>query len=75
MRIKLWLALILTLMVLVFIVQNTEEVTIYFLFWQFSLSRALMLMLVFLSGAATGMLALASRRPKGKSKPEFSARD
>jgi len=67
MKIKLYIGLALLGLVLIFILQNTEVVNLKFLFWQLTLSRALLLLLVFVCGLATGLLfgALA-RRPRKK---------
>ena len=67
MKIKLYIGLALLGLVLIFILQNTEVVNLKFLFWQLTLSRALLLLLVFVCGLAAGLLfgALA-RRPRKK---------
>ena len=64
MRWKLYLSLILLLSVLTFVVQNTETVTFNFLFWTLGLPRALMLLVVFITGVATGLLLIASKNPR-----------
>ena len=56
MKKKLGLAMALLLTVVVFTLQNTEMISIRFLFWQFSLSRALMLFLVLGIGVLLGFL-------------------
>ncbi|MEW6519750.1 MAG: LapA family protein [Thermodesulfobacteriota bacterium] len=56
MKKRLGLAMALLLGVVVFTLQNTEMITIRFLFWQFSLSRALMLFLVLGIGVLLGFL-------------------
>jgi uncharacterized integral membrane protein len=68
MRLKIYFATSLLLLLLLFILQNTEVVNLNFLVWQLSLSRALLLLLVFAIGLATGLLFgnLAGRR---KAKP------
>jgi uncharacterized integral membrane protein len=53
---KLSLFMALLLAVVVFTLQNTESISIRFLFWQFSLSRALMLFLVLGIGILLGFL-------------------
>lgn len=53
MNIKMPLVILLLLLVVIFTLQNSEQVNINFLFWHVTLSRALMLFLVL----AVGMLA------------------
>ncbi len=64
MRWKLYLSFILLLSILTFVVQNTETVTFNFLFWTFGLPGALMLLVVFIVGVATGMLLVAGKIPR-----------
>ena len=59
---KLGLVMALLLGVVVFTLQNTEMTSIHFLFWQFSLSRALMLFLVFGIGVLLGFLLCTFRK-------------
>ena len=54
MKIKLSLGAVLLIFVVVFTLQNSEVVNINFLFWSFSLSRALMIFLVFITGVLLG---------------------
>ena len=54
MKIKLSLGALLLIFVVVFTLQNSEVVNINFLFWSFSLSRALMIFLVFITGVLLG---------------------
>lgn len=60
--IKLIGAIVLVVLVLLFVLQNAEPVGVEFLFWTWSASRALVLLIVFLLGAAAGWLARASAR-------------
>ena len=53
MNYKMPLVIVLLLLVVIFTLQNTEQVNISFLFWHVTLSRALMIFLVL----ATGLLA------------------
>ena len=46
----------LLVLAVVFALQNTQVVTLRFLFWQFSLSRALLVLLVLLVGIVVGWL-------------------
>lgn len=61
MRWKLYLSLVLLALVLTFVMQNTESVNFNFFFWTFGLPRALLLLVVFISGLVTGLLLVASR--------------
>jgi len=56
MKFKLYIATALLLLLLIFILQNTEVVNLNFLVWHISLSRALLLLLVFAMGLFLGML-------------------
>lgn len=47
---------------LIFVVQNLETVQVKFLFWTMQMPRALMLLLVFLAGAATSWLVATLKR-------------
>lgn len=53
-RPKTWLGLALTVLVAVLVLQNTEVVEIRLLFWSLSMSRALLLPLVFAAGLLVG---------------------
>lgn len=59
---KLVLAIVLAVLVVVFVLQNIEPVGVEFLAWTWTASRAVILLVVFLVGAAAGWLARASRR-------------
>ena len=54
---KLAVLLVVVLTVFALAVQNTETVTLRFLVWELSMSRFLLLMIVFLLGAMLGALA------------------
>lgn len=54
MNYKLISALILTVVVVLFVVQNTEVVEIRFLFWKMAMSRALVMLFVLIVGVAAG---------------------
>lgn len=60
--VKLIAALLLAALVVVFVLQNAAPVQVAFLAWSWTASRALVLLVVFLLGAATGWLARAARR-------------
>jgi len=62
---KLLFAVILLLLVLIFIFQNTQQVTIQFLLWEVSTARGIMVLLILLAGTLIGWLGraqVASRR-------------
>jgi len=58
MHAKTYLGLALLLLVIVFTLQNTDVVTVHFLFWKLVVSRALMIFIVLVTGILVG-LALA----------------
>lgn len=62
---KLLFAVILLLLVLIFIFQNTQQVAIQFLIWEVSTARGIMVLLILLVGTLIGWLGrgqVASRR-------------
>lgn len=63
MNYKLALVLTLTLIVGIFILQNTSVVEFRFLFWSASMSRALMFFLLIAVGIAVGWLLHGHMRP------------
>jgi uncharacterized integral membrane protein len=68
-KLKLGAALILVLLVLVVVLQNTEPMATRFLFITFTMPRAALLAITFLFGAAAGILlsfGLAKHLPKKK---------
>jgi len=78
MRWRLYLSLILLSLVLTFVMQNTETVNFNFFFWTFGLPRALLLLLVFSGGLASGLLLAAGqavRRSKGSAKNKIESQD
>ncbi|OIP50774.1 MAG: hypothetical protein COX17_10935 [Deltaproteobacteria bacterium CG23_combo_of_CG06-09_8_20_14_all_60_8] len=66
MRVKIATGMALLLLVVIFTLQNTELIVIQFLFWHFSLSRALMLFLVLAVGILIGFMAGRSRLDNAK---------
>ena len=54
MKAKLAAGLLLLLLGIVFTLQNAEVVSVRFLFWSFSMSRVILLFLVFVAGAGAG---------------------
>jgi len=53
---KLYFVFTLVALAVLFIIQNMEVVEIRFLFWSISMSRSLMIFLLFTSGAVSGWL-------------------
>lgn len=58
--IKLVAAIVLAVLVVVFVLQNTDPAGVEFLMWTWSASRAFVLLVVFVVGVAAGWLAKAS---------------
>ncbi|MCW8909815.1 MAG: LapA family protein [Gammaproteobacteria bacterium] len=50
-------SLILIMLLIIFVLQNAAIVTIHFLFWNFSVSRSLMIIIVLLTGVIVGWLS------------------
>ncbi|MDZ7749182.1 MAG: lipopolysaccharide assembly protein LapA domain-containing protein [Halofilum sp. (in: g-proteobacteria)] len=60
--IKLVAAIVLAVLVVVFVLQNTEPVGVQFLAWTWTASRAFALLVVFLVGVVVGWLSRAGTR-------------
>jgi len=56
-NIKMYAGLGLLILVVLFTLQNTETVPISFLFWEFHISRALMIFMVFVVGVLVGLFS------------------
>ncbi len=54
-NIKVYAGLGLLILVVLFTLQNTETVPISFLFWEFRISRALVIFMVFVIGVLVGI--------------------
>ena len=54
-NIKVYAGLGLLILVVLFTLQNTETVPISFLFWEFRISRALMILMIFVVGVLVGI--------------------
>ena len=66
---KFILGIIFGILVVIFIIQNTEVVEINFLFWIISISRALMVLFIFLIGIMIGaILKTVADKKKEKAK-------
>ncbi|KPV40447.1 hypothetical protein AN478_06545 [Thiohalorhabdus denitrificans] len=66
MHYKLLLAIVLLVLVLIFVLQNTTIVDINFLIWEFTLSRGLLVLMVLLVGVAIGWLGRAQLAHRGR---------
>lgn len=64
MKYKLLLTLGLAVVVVLFVVQNTEVVEIRFLFWKMAMSRALVMLFVLIVGIAAGWVLHGYSRRK-----------
>ena len=56
-NLKVYAGMGLLILVALFILQNTETVPISFLFWEFRISRALMIFMVFVIGVLVGLFS------------------
>jgi uncharacterized integral membrane protein len=70
MKIKTILILVLLLFVAVFSVQNAGVITVRFLFWQFALSQALVILLAATCGAVAGLAIGTFSRPRPAPRPK-----
>ena len=64
MNIKLLLGIGLLILVVIFTLQNTQVMTISFLFWTVTLSRALIIFVVLAIGVIVGWILSSLMRPK-----------
>lgn len=65
-QIKIFIGIALLFLVILFVLQNVEPVTLQFLLWSFSLSRALMFFIIFALGMIVGWAlgSLSRGRPR-----------
>lgn len=70
MKIKIAVSLVLAFLLLVFIAQNTETVTVAFLVWSVEMSRVLLLFIMLGAGIALGLLLPGLVRFTGQAKRE-----
>lgn len=69
MKVKLALVLILTIVTVILVAQNTQLMTTRFLFWEITQPRSMSFMLIFLLGSMFGcLLTLFVERKRRKSK-------
>ena len=61
-NIKIYAGLGLLILVVLFTLQNTETVPISFLFWEFRISRVLMILMIFVIGVLVGIFSKYLKR-------------
>ena len=61
-NIKVYAGLGLLILVVLFTLQNTETVPISFLFWEFRISRVLMILMIFVIGVLVGIFSTYLKR-------------
>lgn len=73
---KLIAGIIIGILVVIFIIQNTEIVEINFLFWTFSIPRALMVFIIFIISMLLGAIlkSLDDKRKAIKAKTDDSTK-
>ena len=64
MKIKVIIIILLAILLIVFVLQNTEIVNVNFFFWDLSIPRALLLFVCFAVGLIFGLLIPSSRLKK-----------
>jgi len=64
MRTKVIIIILLTALLVIFVLQNTETVNINFYFWDIIIPRALLLFVCFAMGLIIGLIIPASRKQK-----------
>jgi len=67
MKSKIVVIVVLTVLLIIFVLQNTEVVIVNFWFWDLSLPRALLLFVTFAVGLIIGLMVPTKRKEK---KPE-----
>jgi uncharacterized integral membrane protein len=65
-KVKFIIGIVIGILVVIFILQNTEVVEIGFLFWTISISRALMVFMVFIVGILLGAVLKGMGKKKKK---------
>ncbi len=68
---KFIIGVIIGILVIIFMVQNTEKVDITFLKWSITMVRAIMILIVFVLGIAVGYVARGVRARKKEKKEEL----
>jgi uncharacterized integral membrane protein len=72
MKSKIVVIVLLTVLLIIFVLQNTEIVIVNFWFWDLSLPRALLLFVTFAVGLIVGLMVPTSRKEK-EPEPETPA--
>lgn len=60
------IGIIFGVLVVIFVVQNTEVAEISFLIWSFTVSRAVMYLIIFVLGLSMGWISRSFKRKKKK---------
>ncbi|MCJ2163344.1 MULTISPECIES: LapA family protein [unclassified Pseudodesulfovibrio] len=69
-RVHIVLTVFLTTLFILFLVQNTEQVQVAFLFWSFSTPRALLLLATLFIGIIIGLLTVMGRPKKNTARKQ-----
>jgi len=64
MKSKIVIIIVLAVLLIIFVLQNTEMVVVKFWFWDASIPRALLLFVTFAVGLIIGLMVPASRKRK-----------
>lgn len=64
MKSKIVIIILLAVLLIIFVLQNTEVVTIKFWFWDMSIPRALLLFVTFAIGLIIGLMVPSTRKSK-----------
>lgn len=64
MKTKVIIIILLAVLLIVFVLQNTEIVNVNFVFWDLSIPRALLLFVCFAMGLIIGLIIPSSRKKK-----------
>lgn len=64
MKSKIVIIIVLAVLLIIFVLQNTEVVTIKFWFWDMSIPRALLLFVTFAIGLIIGLMVPSTRKSK-----------
>lgn len=66
MKTKIAIIIVLAVFLIVFVLQNTENVGVNLLFWEVNIPRALLLFICFAIGLIIGLIIPSSRNTDGK---------
>jgi len=67
MKTKIFVIILLTVLLIIFVLQNTEIVVVKFWFWDLSLPRALLLFVCFAIGLIIGLIVPSTQKSTQKS--------